>query len=66
MIEKIADLPDNVLGFSAKGKLTMNDYETIIIPAVEDLFSRKKKVRQCISFCFYSIHRAKSELLSDA
>ena len=45
MIEKMTDLPDNVLGFSAKGKLTMNDYETIIIPAVEDLFSRKEKVR---------------------
>jgi len=45
MIEKMTDLPDNVLGFTAKGTVTMNDYETIIIPAVEDLFSRKKKVR---------------------
>ena len=45
MIEKIPDLPDNVLGFSAKGKVTVNDYESIIIPAVEELFSRQKKVR---------------------
>jgi SpoIIAA-like len=45
MIEKIPDLPDNVLGFSAKGTVTMNDYESIIIPAVEELFSRQGKVR---------------------
>jgi hypothetical protein len=45
MIEKINDLPDNVLGFTAKGTVTMNDYESIIIPAVEELFSRQKKVR---------------------
>ena len=45
MIEKIPDLPDNVLGFTAKGTVTANDYESIIIPAVEDLFSRIKKVR---------------------
>jgi len=45
MIEKIPDLPDNVLGFTAKGEITANDYELIIIPAVEELFSRYKKVR---------------------
>lgn len=45
MIEKIANLPENVLGFTAKGTLTENDYQSIIIPAVEELFSRQKKVR---------------------
>jgi SpoIIAA-like len=45
MIEKIPNLPENVLGFSAKGKITANDYEFIIIPAVEELFSRQEKVR---------------------
>ena len=45
MIEKIADLPDNVLGFAAKGTVTENDYQSIIIPAVEELFSRQRKVR---------------------
>ncbi|RII30926.1 MAG: hypothetical protein CXR30_03720 [Geobacter sp.] len=45
MIEKIPDLPDNVLGFKAKGTVTERDYETIIIPAVEDLFSRQEKIR---------------------
>ena len=45
MIEKIPHLPDNVLGFTAKGTVTVNDYESIIIPAVEELFSRVEKVR---------------------
>jgi hypothetical protein len=45
MIEKITDLPDNVLGFTAKGKLTANDYESVIVPAVEAMFSRLGKVR---------------------
>jgi len=45
MIEKIPDLPDNVLGFSAKGTVTAKDYESVIIPAVEAMFSRQGKVR---------------------
>jgi SpoIIAA-like len=45
MVEKIPDLPDTVLGFTAKGTVTANDYESIIIPAVEALFSRQRKVR---------------------
>ncbi len=45
MIEQIPDLPDNVLGFTAKGTVTANDYESVIIPAVETLFTRHSKVR---------------------
>jgi hypothetical protein len=45
VIEQIPDLPDNVLGFSAKGSVTAGDYEAVIIPAVEALFSRYRKVR---------------------
>lgn len=45
MIEKIPDLPENVLGFTAKGTVTANDYETVLIPAVEALFARQGKVR---------------------
>ena len=45
MIETIPDLPDNVLGFAAKGTITANDYESIVIPAVEAMFSRLGKVR---------------------
>lgn len=45
MVEKIPDLPDKVLGFTAKGTVTANDYESFIIPAVEALFSRHRKIR---------------------
>lgn len=45
MIERIPDLPENVLGFSAQGTVTANDYESVIIPAVEAMFSRQGKVR---------------------
>jgi hypothetical protein len=45
MIERIPDLPGNVLGFSAKGTVTRLDYETVINPAVEALISKQRKVR---------------------
>jgi hypothetical protein len=45
MVERIPDLPDNVLGFRAKGTVTAADYESVIIPAVEAQFSRRGKVR---------------------
>jgi hypothetical protein len=45
MLERIRDLPDNVLGFSAKGTVTADDYESAVIPAVEAMFSREGKVR---------------------
>jgi len=45
MVERIPGLPDNVLGFSARGTITAEDYESVIIPAVEDLLGRQSKVR---------------------
>jgi hypothetical protein len=45
MVEQIPGLTDNVLGFTAKGTVTAKDYESVIIPAVEALFSRNSKVR---------------------
>lgn len=45
MVEKIAGLPDNVIGFKATGTVTAKDYESIIIPEVEALFSRQRKIR---------------------
>lgn len=45
MIEKIESLPENTLGFVAKGTVTANDYESVIIPAVDAAFSRSNKVR---------------------
>ena len=45
MIEQRPDLPDKVLGFTAKGTVTAADDETVIMPAVEALHARQGKVR---------------------
>jgi hypothetical protein len=45
MIEQISDLPRNVLGFTAKGTVTADDYESVMIPAVEELIAREGKAR---------------------
>jgi len=45
MIERIEDLPENVLGFTAKGTVTAQDYETVIMPAVEAQLQRHPKTR---------------------
>jgi len=45
MIEKIKGLPAHVLGFNAKGKVTAEDYEKVLIPAVEKELKENKKVR---------------------
>lgn len=50
MIDLMGGLPDNVLGFSAKGKVTAEDYENVVIPAVENKLQRHEKVR-----CLYHI-----------
>lgn len=44
MVERIPDLPPDVLGFTAKGHVTADDYESVIIPAVEEALARHSKV----------------------
>ncbi|WP_291105255.1 MULTISPECIES: STAS/SEC14 domain-containing protein [unclassified Flavobacterium] len=39
------DLPDKVLGVTAEGKITGTDYETILIPALEEKLKTNKKIR---------------------
>ncbi len=45
MIKLLSDLPDNVLGFEASGKVTGEDYETVLIPAVEAKLKTHPKIR---------------------
>jgi SpoIIAA-like len=45
MIERIPDLPDNVVGLTAKGKITADDYESVVIPAVEAVVKKQGKIR---------------------
>ena len=45
MIKLIPDLPDNVLGFEASETVTGQDYETVLVPAVEAKLEEFSKVR---------------------
>lgn len=45
MLTIMNDLPDNVLGFTAEGKITGTDYETVLIPVVEKSLKENKKIR---------------------
>ncbi len=45
MITKLPGLPENILGFEAKGELTAKDYENVLIPEVEKVLEKYKKVR---------------------
>ncbi len=44
MIELIHDLPDHVVGLRASGKITGEDYERVLIPALETAFKKTEKV----------------------
>lgn len=44
MIEVIPDLPDHVVGVTAKGKVTGADYESVIIPLVEEKLKKRSKI----------------------
>jgi hypothetical protein len=45
MIKIIPDLPSNVIGFEVSGNVTAEDYETVLMPAVEAASSRDRKLR---------------------
>lgn len=50
MLEPIRELPDGVLGFEAVGRIEASDYETVLIPAVREVFDRGDKVRIVLVF----------------
>jgi len=45
MIQTIPNLPDNVVAVSASGEITADDYEKVIIPAVELAHEKHGKIR---------------------
>ena len=45
MLKIINNLPANVLGVSSEGKITGTDYETVLIPAIEEKLKTNKKMR---------------------
>jgi hypothetical protein len=45
MFELLDDLPDNVIGVKAIGEIDDDDYEDVLVPAIEDRLTRHDKVR---------------------
>ena len=45
MLKRIIDLPDNVLGVEASGKVTAKHYQTVLVPELEDKLRKINKVR---------------------
>ncbi|MBW4048828.1 MAG: STAS/SEC14 domain-containing protein [Proteobacteria bacterium] len=45
MIELLKDLPGNVVGAIARGRITKADYDNVLIPDVEAAMGRHEKVR---------------------
>ena len=45
MIVQMTDLPAGVLGFTAHGQITADDYESILIPDIEAAFALNPKLR---------------------
>ncbi len=50
MIELIPGLPDDIVAVSAKGIVTADDYEKILIPAVEEKLKRHARIRLLYHF----------------
>jgi len=45
MMELLGDLPDNVIGVRAVGEVEEEDYEDVLVPAIQDRLTRHDKVR---------------------
>ena len=45
MIEVLKGFPKKVVAFACKGHVTKRDYETVLIPAVEETLQQPGKVR---------------------
>ena len=45
MVEKMTGFPEGVVGVSATGEVTHEDYKNVIVPAVEEALAQKPKIR---------------------
>ena len=45
MFELIEDAPDNVVAIKAVGEIEDDDYEDVLVPAIEDHLTRHDKIR---------------------
>lgn len=44
MIEILGNMPDNVVAMAAHGKVTDEDYDRVLVPAIEDKLRDHKKI----------------------
>lgn len=49
MLKRIDGLPDNVLGIEANGEVTGADYESVLMPAIEEMLVQQK----CLRFLYH-------------
>jgi hypothetical protein len=54
MIERIDDLPDNVIGFRADSQITASDYTDVLRPAVDAVIQRGDDVRIVLEMSSWS------------
>ena len=45
MITLLSNLPDNIIGLNATGRVTGDDYLQVLVPAVEVALERHDKIR---------------------
>jgi hypothetical protein len=45
MLRLLSDLPSDVLGIEAIGEVSTQDYESVLVPAIEERISRRRKLR---------------------
>lgn len=45
MLKRIEDLPSGIVGFEAHGKVTREDYEKVLNPAVEEAYRNHRRIR---------------------
>jgi hypothetical protein len=45
MLEIIEGMPENVVAVNARGKVTGEDYDDVLIPVIEDKLKKNKKIR---------------------
>ena len=45
MIELLRDVPDNVVAVVCKGRVTKADYDTVLVPAVDEALEKHGKLR---------------------
>ena len=45
MLQFINDLPEDIVGIHAVGEVTKEEYETVVVPRIDDLVARQGKIK---------------------